>query len=95
MNAIDAARFGPGSARASRAHCGASPQCSGEGKVRGGEGAIGPSRTGGSTRGRVRSPEEAIANDALNTYPRHRPLSQPLNSKYIKYENENHHPNCR
>jgi len=48
-------------------------------KVCDGEGAI------ASTRGRVRSPEEAIANDALNTYPRHRPLSQPLNSKYIKY----------
>jgi hypothetical protein len=47
-----------GSARASRAHCGASPQCSGRGKVRDGEGAI------ASTRGRARSPEPEIAHFA-------------------------------
>jgi hypothetical protein len=44
----------------SRAHCGASPQCFGKGKVRDGEGAIGPSRTGDCTRGK-RFPEEMAA----------------------------------
>ena len=86
MNAVDAARFNPGSARASRAHCGASPQCFEKKKVRDGEGAI------ASTRGRVRSPEEDAA---LNTYPTRHGQSQFLTSKHIKYENEKRHPNCR
>ena len=58
-------RFGLEKARASRAHCGASPQCFEKGKVRDGD--IGPGRTGGDTRGRVRYPESHTIYHNVNT----------------------------
>jgi len=54
------ARFDLESARAS-------PQCFEKRKVRDGEGVIGPSRTGGSTRGRVRYPESHTIYHNVNT----------------------------